>query len=64
MNSNAINKLLCTGCRKHTLCMRVLSVINSSVNMCYECVTKAFKKRLEEPDGLIMLLPDPRECMD
>lgn len=64
MNSNAILKRKCIGCKKDTLCLRVLSIIDTQVNMCYACVTRAFERRIEplmQEDGLEMLIPDDKE---
>lgn len=64
MNSNAILKRKCVGCKKDTLCMRVLTIIDRNVNMCYGCITLAFDRRIEKEldnDGLEMLIPDDEE---
>lgn len=63
MNSNAILKRKCIGCKKDTLCLRVLSIIDTQVNMCYACVTRAFERRIEKEieDNLEMLIPDDEE---
>lgn len=63
MNSNAIMVYRCTGCKKHVLCMRVLSTTDTQVNMCYACITRAFDRRIEKQieDNLEMLIPDDED---
>lgn len=64
MNANAISFQQCIGCKKHLLCMRVLTIINKQVSMCYGCITLAFDERIErqiEEDDLVMLIPDDEE---
>lgn len=62
MNSNAINIRQCTGCKKRVLCMRVLSVIDTRVVMCYACITIAFERRIEKQrEEEEILLPDDEE---
>ena len=63
MNSNAINIRQCTGCKQRKLCMRVLSVIETRVAMCYACITRAFDRRIEKELEELpeMLIPDDEE---
>jgi hypothetical protein len=62
MNSNAIMVYRCTGCKERVLCMRVLSVIDTQVNMCYACITRAFDRRIEKQmEEEELLIPDDEE---
>ena len=63
MNSNAINIRQCTGCKQRKLCMRVLSVIDTKVVMCYACITLAFERRIEKEleEQPEMLIPNDED---
>jgi hypothetical protein len=62
MNSNAIMVYRCTGCKERKLCMRVLSIIDTQVNMCYTCITRAFDRRIEKQmEEEEILIPDDEE---
>jgi len=63
MNSNAISIRKCIGCKGQKLCMRVLSIIDTQVNMCHTCVTRAFNRRIEREleEGLEILIPGDEE---
>ena len=43
--------------------MRVLSIIDTQVNMCYACITRAFNRRIEKQleDDFEMRIPDDEE---
>jgi hypothetical protein len=64
MNANAISFHQCIGCKKHVLCMRVMTIINKQVSMCYGCITLAFDERIErqmQEEDLEMLIPDDED---
>lgn len=62
MNSNAIMVYRCTVCKERKLCMRVLSIIDTRVNMCYACITRAFDRRIEKQlEEEEVLIPDDEE---
>lgn len=42
--------------------MRVLSIIDTRVNMCYACITRAFDRRIEKQlEEEEVLIPDDEE---
>lgn len=61
MNANAIMIRQCIGCKERKLCMRVLSIIDTQVNMCYACITRAFDRRFERQMEEELLIPDDEE---